>query len=590
MFGKSNTEIPAKYLCAHTKQLMLDPVRAADGYCYERSVIEDWIVKQQQTSSPITKALLKNQELKAEPDLQSEIKIFLQQNPLHLNEAFLVACCDGDVSRATKLLELGADIKYAKNDTGLTGLHLAAHDGKISIVNLLLERNASIEARDKKLQATPLHYAAGNGHREIVSKLSTQQPVDTRDVNGATPLHWACKSGYEVVVSLLLEKGADHEVRTLSGLTPLHEAAKNGNEKIIKLLLAKGAKVEARDELGITPLLLANKMKHPPVAKLLLTNLINQLIDAKDKKSLEDKYSSNNWSLLHWTVVYKLEEATSRLLLTGINPNLSDTKGLSPLHYVVDKNYEAFVEMLLKANADPFLADVNGITPIHLAAEKGHDNILKCFLKHAIDLNNAKANSKRTPLHTAVDAGKLSTVKLFADSAKNLNTLDFEGMTPLHLAIKKGHKEIVILLLQQGADYKIPNKAGQTPIQQATYCKQTEIIGIINEFHEKNKRAKQQAFQDVIKLELLVAEKERIIQKQQEEIVQLKQKIIKLETQPSQEKVPSLLANSPTVDKSSLTEYTQTSLLGSSGIFPSATSQQETQQPQNEKQQTILSP
>jgi ankyrin repeat protein len=43
---------------------------------------------------------------------------------------------------------------------------------------------------------------------------------------------------------LLLDKGADVEMKEEAGGTPLIRAIVNGSEAIIKLLLAKGAKVD----------------------------------------------------------------------------------------------------------------------------------------------------------------------------------------------------------------------------------------------------------------------------------------------------------------------------------------------------------
>jgi ankyrin repeat protein len=63
-------------------------------------------------------------------------------------------------------------------------------------------------------------------------------------VAAASPLHGAAGNGHEAVMSLLLENGADIEMKEVEGGTPLAVAIDNGSEAVIKLLLAKGAKVD----------------------------------------------------------------------------------------------------------------------------------------------------------------------------------------------------------------------------------------------------------------------------------------------------------------------------------------------------------
>lgn len=54
-------------------------------------------------------------------------------------------------------------------------------------------------------------------------------------------------------ISLLLEEGADIEIRTNSGLTALHCAALGGNDQNVECLLNYGADVTARDDLDNLP-------------------------------------------------------------------------------------------------------------------------------------------------------------------------------------------------------------------------------------------------------------------------------------------------------------------------------------------------
>lgn len=69
----------------------------------------------------------------------------------------------------------------------------------------------------------------------------------------AYPLHYASHS-YANIVELLIENGADVNVKSDEGKTPLHGAAFVGYEEGVRILLKYGADVNARDENGLTPL------------------------------------------------------------------------------------------------------------------------------------------------------------------------------------------------------------------------------------------------------------------------------------------------------------------------------------------------
>ncbi len=101
------------------------------------------------------------------------------------------------------------------------------------------------------------------------------------DKTNETPLHNALsKSGrpyYFYVVKLLVEKGADVNVKTIPGIetaafmrdvrtkgeTPLHRAAAYADEKTIQYLIDSGARLDAKDANGDSPLSWASEHLRP---------------------------------------------------------------------------------------------------------------------------------------------------------------------------------------------------------------------------------------------------------------------------------------------------------------------------------------
>ncbi|EFJ07939.1 hypothetical protein SELMODRAFT_132644, partial [Selaginella moellendorffii] len=86
-----------------------------------------------------------------------------------------------------------------------------------------------------------------------------------------SPLHVAIASGRPEMVQLLLEFGANVEVRDRFGKTPMHEAAAAGQTLAMELLLANGANTEARTEsVGWTALHFATYAHHLDAVRILL--------------------------------------------------------------------------------------------------------------------------------------------------------------------------------------------------------------------------------------------------------------------------------------------------------------------------------
>ena len=98
--------------------------------------------------------------------------------------------------------------------------------------------------------------AAGAGDLGAIKRV-VEAGADTNagdPLLGVTPLSWAALHGHTDAVDLLLELGADVNVRNQDGATALHLAAFLGRAKTVDLLLNRGADVNARNHSGDTPM------------------------------------------------------------------------------------------------------------------------------------------------------------------------------------------------------------------------------------------------------------------------------------------------------------------------------------------------
>jgi ankyrin repeat protein len=145
--------------------------------------------------------------------------------------------------------------------------------------------------------------------------------INSRDISGYTALMYASANGHSGIVDLLLESGADAEVRDYANQTALMYASVHGHESVINSLIYKGnCNPNVTDNRGLTA--------------------------------------------LSWASSYGYVEAQRALLRAGADANLSDDFGRTPLIFA-SYNQDLYSCKLLiqEGNADLRAKDRWGLTP-----------------------------------------------------------------------------------------------------------------------------------------------------------------------------------------------------------------------------------
>ncbi|CAK9297911.1 unnamed protein product [Gordionus sp. m RMFG-2023] len=176
----------------------------------------------------------------------------------------MLAAMNGHLSAVKLLLDMGSDINAQIETNKNTALTLACFQGKHEVVSLFLEYKANIEHR-AKTGLTPLMEAASGGFVEVGRVLIEKGA----DVNAApvpssrdTALTIAADKGHIKFVELLVQNGAQIEVKNKKGNSPLWLAANGGHLDVVQYLVQKGADIDTHDNRKVTCLMAAFRKGH----------------------------------------------------------------------------------------------------------------------------------------------------------------------------------------------------------------------------------------------------------------------------------------------------------------------------------------
>ncbi|RYP25338.1 hypothetical protein DL767_008433 [Monosporascus sp. MG133] len=312
----------------------------------------------------------------------------------------------------------------------------------------------------------PLYAALANSHRNAVRALLQLEHSPLKDDitarleygrdfaahRGQTPLSWAAEKGHKEIVQLLLDSGAEADVKDNDGETPLWRATRNGYKEIVQLLLDSGAEADMKGYDGRTPLWWATRNGHKEVVQLVLDN--GAKADAKD---------NDGETPLWWVARYGDKEIVQLLLDSGAEADVKNNNGQTPLWWASRNGYKETVQLLLDSGAEADTKDNDGQTPFWRAAMNGHKEIVQLLLDSGAEAD-AKDNDGETPLWRAARNGHKEIVQLLLDSGAEADAKDNDGRTPLWWATRNGHKEVVQLLLDNGAKANIKGNDGRTPL------------------------------------------------------------------------------------------------------------------------------
>ncbi len=358
----------------------------------------------------------------------------------------------------------------------------------------------TLEAASNTAEAVAsLRDAAGKGDLARLNALLNAHPelIDERGGEGVrTPLHQAVFGNCEAAVKLLLERGANPNIRCEGdNAYPLHFAVEKHRFPIIRLLVEHKADTIGEGdyhELGVIGWASAwpDIPAHPEIVAYLLAHgaqhNIFSAVAMGDVKAIRD-------------LVARTPEDLER--------RMNGTKMRSmPLHLAVFKNQTAALTTLLELRANTESLDEAGFSALDVAAFTGRHDHARVLLEHGakVRLPAAVALHRTEDVEMLVrrDPGTLEpggrwgylivrasewaagdVIEMLLQNGAHVNLKDnpktsidsTSGYTPLHAAAFRGNVSAIEVLMKHGADVRAREEKWRgTPAGWADYAGHAE--------------------------------------------------------------------------------------------------------------------
>ena len=386
------------------------------------------------------------------------------RNPkAHNRTALLFAIRKGYVKIALMILKHPNLSINTQDSEGHTALSLAAYMGLTPVVSEILSPTNKftpelvIDLVEYSGRCSALILAVEDNHVEAVDLLLNHgADANLRDRRGGTAALAAVEEGSMESLQSLIMFNADVFCVDEFGRTLLHAAAETGDVEMIALLHTKGLQVNTTDEYGATPFHSACRCGHLEAGSNLL-----QL--GADSSMLD------NFNRTPFTVAWQYGKSALMDLCRdkGNNREADSSQDISPKHLPlwshVNLRHVEFVTAAISSKGDDQTVKEPGLenTTLHCAIIPNPNDdkrgakrleILRELLTAGNPFLDEPDKYGRTPLHLAAVYDDLEATTLLLEHNPSLDTVDRYGLTPLQIACQGEEYGIALTLIEAEAE------------------------------------------------------------------------------------------------------------------------------------------
>lgn len=239
---------------------------------------------------------------------------------------------------------------------------------------------------DKNIEL--IEAAARNDAEEVVSFMNVKWSPNLQNEDGLSALHQAVIEDCEDVVDVLVQHGADLNIKDADLWTPLHAAVACGNYELVKYLVDNGASLVEINTDGNMPI-----------------DLVEDNEDVEiflDEAMAKAGYTEEDLENIRNEIPNQMLEDLKDGVQNKRDLNIVGEHGETAMHIAAANGYEEVVNYLLDHGARIDVIDHDCWQPIHAAACWGQDKIIEILVNHGADLD-AVTKDGETPIDLTED-------------------------------------------------------------------------------------------------------------------------------------------------------------------------------------------
>lgn len=381
------------------------------------------------------------------------------------------------------------------------------------------QREARHQMADHDIPFTEAEFArhAGAGNRDTLQLFfDAGMELNVAEEREAVPLVQAAAGNHAEIVSLLLDRGADPNIRdglqtpllAAIGRTRRPDTSVTDEERadVVRALLRAGADPRLSNTLDETPLMVASEIGNTEAVDVLLeagadpeeglaaasraghTELVEKLLEAGADVNAPHQFAyKKGGGTYAATALAKAVEGghvdvVNQLLEAGAKPGGEDNRKVLSLSHT-EPTHDKIFDLVLRAGADGTsnhalvgAACACRMDIVRRNLERGVDPDATVLVRRA-DINGI------SPLVCAAENGCAGAVDVLLDEGASVNKgTGYKGnVTPLLTASKNGHTEVVRLLLNAGGDVSRSDVSGITALGKAARGGHYEVAKLLLE-------------------------------------------------------------------------------------------------------------